>query len=483
MLPLRRRHEGSRGLALGLALLLLSLPLAAAGGRAAAAAERVALVIGNSAYRHTTPLVNPANDARAVTRALESVGFEVVAGYDMGADAMDEAVERFEKALEGAKVALVYYSGHGLGVDGVNYLVPVDAKLETKAALKREAVSADWLLGDVMEAEGRVSIVVFDACRNNPLTRSFATRTRSAVGSGLAEMRARTGSYFAFATAPGDVASDGAGANSPFTEAFLRHVATPGLEIDGMMKLVRRDVYEATGKDQLPWTNSALLGEFYFVPPAGGGDGPAVAAAATAPPPPAVVAALPPPQETVLRVQPVQPAAPTPAPAPAQPSAEELRLSALQRVENALLQSEGARRNVQRDLAALGHLSGRADGRFGPGTRDAVRGFQAVAKLEPSGYVDRPTLDALRAQVARLRPAEEEPRPARPPKQPPPPQQARPEPEPAPAADPPPPAPVQQRAYSAMTIGVCTTPGGGWASERHLTYAQCRKLGGSFEPF
>jgi peptidoglycan hydrolase-like protein with peptidoglycan-binding domain len=195
------------------------------------------------------------------------------------------------------------------------------------------------------------------------------------------------------------------------------------------------------------------------------------------------VAALPPPQETVLRVQPAEPAAPAPAP-PTQPSAEELRLAALQRVENALLQGEGARRGVQRDLTALGHLSGRADGRFGPGTRDAVRGFQAVAKLEPTGYVDRPTLDALRAQVARLRPAQEdEPRPARPPKQQP--QQAKPAPtpEPEPAAAPtPPPAPAQ-RTYSAMTMGVCTTPGGSWASERHLTYAQCRKLGGGFEPF
>ena len=110
----------------------------------------------------------------------------------------------------------------------------------------------------------------FDACRSNPFARSFAARTRSATTAGLAEIGASSGAYVAFATAPGDVAADGVGGNSPFTAALLRHITTPGLEIDGLMKRVRREVYEATRQDQLPWTNSALLGEFFFVPPTEG---------------------------------------------------------------------------------------------------------------------------------------------------------------------------------------------------------------------
>jgi hypothetical protein len=468
---------GSTGLALGLLL-------AAAGGGAAAAAERVALVIGNGAYRHAPPLPNPPNDARAIAEALKRVGFEVVEGADLDIEGMRSTIGAFEKALArgDAKVGLVFYAGHGMQVNGENYLIPVDAELETSSDLKFKTVAASWLLDEVLGSgeEGRVSIVMLDACRDNPLTRSFAKRTRSATGSSLADITAADGAYIAFATAPGNVAEDGAGANSPFTTAVLRNIARPGVEINSMMNAVRGEVYARTEKRQRPYATSALLGDFYFVPP------PAAAAPAdplVAATPPAgrpgepQLAALPPAQETVLRSEPAPPPQ-----QPQPPSAEELRVSALQRVENALLQSEGARRNLQRDLAALGHLSGRADGRFGPGTRDAVRGFQAVAKLDPTGYVDRPTLDALRAQVARLQPAEEE-QPRRPLKQ----QQARPRPEPTPAAEPEPvpveAAPAAARAYSGMTMGVCTTPGGGWASERHLTFAQCRKLGGAFEPF
>ena len=232
--------------------------------------RRVALVIGNAAYRHAGKLMNPVNDARGIAAALRSAGFQVIAGENLGAREMMDIVARFERSLAGAWVALVYYSGHGLAVDGVNYLLPVDAKLESRSALRTEAVSVDWLLGDIVSAPDRVSIIVFDACRNNPFARSFAARTRSAATAGLAEIGASSGAYVAFATAPGDVAADGVGRNSPFTAALLRHITTPGLEIDGLMKRVRREVYEATHQDQLPWTNSALLGEFYFVPPTEG---------------------------------------------------------------------------------------------------------------------------------------------------------------------------------------------------------------------
>lgn len=454
---------------LGLGL-LVTAGMAASGGDASAA-ERVALVIGNGAYRHAPPLPNPPNDARAMASALKGIGFQVVEGTDLDIEGMRARIGAFERALArgDARVGLVFYAGHGMQVDGENYLIPVDAELETSSDLKFKTVAATWLLDEVLGgagSEGRVNVVMLDACRDNPLTRSFARRTRSATGSGLADITAAEGAYIAFATAPGNVAEDGAGANSPFTTAILRNIARPGLEINSLMNAVRGEVYAQTGKRQRPYATSALLGDFYFVPPS------------------AVTAALPPPAA-------VEPATPAPAATTTsrQPSAEDLRLSALLRVENALLPTEAARREVQAALRALGHAAaggGRPDGRFGPGTRDAVRDFQATARLEPTGHVDRATLDALKRQAARLRedaapPAAAAARPASPPAPvavaPP----AVEEPTPAPA---PVPSPKLARAFPPTTMGVCRLPRDrGWTGERQLMYAQCSKLGGDFTPF
>lgn len=453
-----------------LARLAIALSLATAMSNVQApanAAERVALVIGNGAYRHASALTNPANDARAIARSLAALGFEVVAGYDLDAEAMLRTIERFETVLADAEAGLIYYAGHGIGVDGVNYLLPIDAKLETRAALKREAISADWLLNDVMEGgDERVTILMLDACRNNPFARSFATRTRGAVATGLAEVRAKTGAYIAFATAPEDVAGDGSGENSPFTAAMLRHLPTPALEINELMTLVRNDVYTETGKDQLPWASSALLGKFFFVPPSD--------AAAASSPPATVLAAVPPQAERIDAEARAEPEVTDVD--PQQPGPDELREAALKRVENALLQNADARRRVQEELDALGHAPGRPDGRFGPGTRTALRDFQAASSLEPTGYADKPTLALLERQVARLAPPAEEqnlqPRRSRPKLA----AQADAAPRPAPAA--------ANAGIAGGTMGVCTAAGGaGWASERTLTYDQCRKAGGRFAPF
>ena len=249
-----------------------------------------------------------------------------------------------------------------------------------------------------------------------------------------------------------------------------------------MMNAVRGEVYPQTGKRQRPYATSALLGDFYFVPPE------TTAAAAAATPPAATVAALPSAAATVTRAE------PPPAAAAGQPSAEEQRLSALLRVENALLPTGAARREVQAALRALGHASGRGrpDGRFGPETRDALRDFQAVARLDPTGHVDRPTLEALKRQAARLQAtlAPEKPAAAAPPRPTPP--------EPAatalPAEPPPPPPPAatvveaapeptSTRALPATTMGVCRLRSSSWTGERQLMCAQCRKLGGAFTPF
>ncbi len=258
----RRWRWSSWVVALGL-LLLPMLGQAATPG-AAEQQRRVALVIGNGAYRHAPPLPNPPNDARAVASALKGIGFEVVEGTDLDIEGMRAAIGAFERALgRDAGVGLVFYAGHGMQVDGENYLIPVDAALETSSDLKFKTVAATWLLDEVLGSglEGRVSIVMLDACRDNPLTRSFARRTRSATGSGLADITAADGAYIAFATAPGNVAEDGRGANSPFTTAILRNLARPGLEINSMMNAVRGEVYAQTGKRQRPYATSALLGD------------------------------------------------------------------------------------------------------------------------------------------------------------------------------------------------------------------------------
>ena len=186
------------------------------------AQERVALVIGNGKYVNATPLPNPANDARAVATALRAVGFEVVEGIDLGRTAMEERVRAFLNKAGAAKVALIFYAGHGLQVDGRNYLVPVDAKLESASDLNFGTVELDKILAS-LDDPARANIIILDACRDNPLARSFASRTRSAaVGTGLAAYTALgTGTLIAFSTAPGKVAVDGLGANSPFTEALI----------------------------------------------------------------------------------------------------------------------------------------------------------------------------------------------------------------------------------------------------------------------
>jgi uncharacterized caspase-like protein len=162
-------------------------------------------------------------------------------------------------------VALLFYAGHGLQVDGRNYLVPVDAKLETASDLNFGTVDLDRILAS-LEDPARANIVILDACRDNPLARSFAAKTRSAaVGAGLAAYTSLgTGTLIAFSTAPGKVAADGEGANSPFTQGLIKYLRTPGLEVRQMLTRVRNDVAKATGEKQVPWDNSSLRGDVYL---------------------------------------------------------------------------------------------------------------------------------------------------------------------------------------------------------------------------
>jgi len=230
------------------------------------AAKRVALVIGNSAYEYATPLKNPKNDAEGIAGALAELGFEVVKGIDLAHVDFAQNVSAFRKKLRGADVGLLFYAGHGLQVNGRNYLMPVDAKLEDETALQFEAVPLHVVL-QLMERETKTNLVFLDACRDNPLARNLARSmgTRSAaIGQGLAREETGLGTLVSFATQPGNVALDGEGANSPFATGMLKHIGTPGLDVELVMRRVREDVIKATSGAQVPWSNSSLTGSFMF---------------------------------------------------------------------------------------------------------------------------------------------------------------------------------------------------------------------------
>lgn len=244
-------------------LVLLFALLVSAGSAAAQEPPRVALVIGNGQYETVPSLTNPSSDAQLIGSTLQNLGFAVSTVLDADQTRMQRAIRDFGAALREAgpqAVGLFYYAGHGVQANGINYLIPVDAVLENEADLTLSAVAVDGLLEQMNSAGNAMNIIVLDACRNNP----FATATR-AVSRGLATIDAPSGTYIAFATAPGDVALDGRGDNSPFTMALAEAMLMPGMPIEQMFKQVRRDVREETAGQQTPWDSSSLLGDFSFV--------------------------------------------------------------------------------------------------------------------------------------------------------------------------------------------------------------------------
>ena len=335
------RRTGSRprrspGAALA-ALLLVFVGWAAVTGDAAAAG-RVALVVGNGEYEHVSRLDNPVNDAVAMRDALNRLGFDVVFRRDADEDAMGDALDEFERRSAGADVALVFYAGHGLEMNGVNYLVPVDARLASAAAVNRETILLDDVLTAAAAATTRV--VILDACRDNPWVRSMRGATRGNVSAGgLAAVATGAGSLVAYAAAAGDVAEDGEGQrHSPFTEALLARIETPGVDVRIMLGDVGAAVRARTGRQQ-PFVYSSLSGELHLN---GGAAGPGPAA-----------------------------------------------------VEAGLGLDRAAWRTVQRGLAGAGFASGAADGVAGPATRAAIRAWQTARGAAPTGYLDAASLPAL----------------------------------------------------------------------------------------
>ncbi|MCB1514534.1 MAG: caspase family protein [Hyphomicrobiaceae bacterium] len=249
-----------------LVLTLLTLLVA----NPAMAETRVALVVGNAGYAHANILSNPINDARDMSAALKSVGFDVVEALDADRARLDSALRSFADKLAGADVALFFYAGHGLQVGARNYLVPIDAALARERDLEFEAVSLDFVLRQMeIDRDGKTTIVILDACRDNPLARNLArsmgTRS-SAIGRGLAPAATGLGTFIAYATQPGNVAQDGTGRNSPFTTALMKHMHNKGNNLNATMIAVRNEVVALTNGQQVPWDHSALNRDFYFVP-------------------------------------------------------------------------------------------------------------------------------------------------------------------------------------------------------------------------
>lgn len=224
--------------------------------------KRLALVIGNSNYQYGGSLPNPVNDANAIAQALQSMGFEVLKYQDLTQKDMKMAINAFGQKLKGYEVGLFYYAGHGIQSKGMNYMIPIEADLQTEAQIEFDCVAADRVLAYMDVAQIKVNVIIMDACRNNPFERSW---NRSANGNGLAIMNAPTGTLIAYATAPGRVASDGSGSNGLYTSALLNYLKDPKLTIEQVFKKVRTEVTEKSQGAQVPWETTSLTGDdFYF---------------------------------------------------------------------------------------------------------------------------------------------------------------------------------------------------------------------------
>jgi len=405
------------------------------GGTAELRAERrVALVVGNGAYKFVPGLPNPPSDATAIAGVLRNVGFDVAVGTDLSREQMADKLREFATTAQGADVALFFYAGHGISVDGKNYLIPIDVNLRSELDVKINGpIDVEVMLQQTM-SDARIKLVFLDACRDNPfvtqITRAMPKSRNVAVSSGLTEMKSSEGTLLAFATGPGQVALDGENGNSPFTKALLNNLAAPDLEIRHMLTKVRAEVSEETRKQQLPWENTNLTGLFYMnkvsdavvasatpdVPPAGGQPAfnevevefwrsvkdsnkseelnayltryPTGAFASIAR---ARVAALSSPATT--------PDSTTNPPRQETPPTAIRTADASLSTEDALGLDKAARQTVQRRLTALGFATRSADGKFGTGTRRALTAWQTARDYPASGFLNKLQHEALLAET------------------------------------------------------------------------------------
>ena len=219
--------------------------------------NKVALIIGNSNYDHFSSLKNTLNDAEDMRKILKDKGFDVLYLKDANLESMENMVEKFSMKLRKGGVGFFYYAGHGIEVEGKNYLVPVEAKISKKSKVKYRSLPIDMIIDEMEESRNRLNIVVLDSCRNDPFSRSG--------GGGLAQINNAKGMYIAFATAPGKVASDGgSGRNGLFTKHLITNINQSNITLDEVFNNTRASVYNESKSKQLPWTSSSVIGDFYF---------------------------------------------------------------------------------------------------------------------------------------------------------------------------------------------------------------------------
>ena len=404
----------------------------------AKADKRVAFVVGNGAYKNVAALPNPAIDAKSMAKVLRNVGFEVVEGTNLTRDKMTERLLEFGKKAQGADVALFFYAGHGIAINGTNYLLPVDADIKSEMDVKLgSAINIDLTLDQTM-SDAKVKLVFLDACRDNPFAAKIksnsATRSVS-VQQGLAEMKSGEGTLIAFATGPGQTALDGeVGTNSPFTRALIANIAAPGVEIQQAMTKVRAQVNEETNKGQLPWGHTNLIGSVYLNPAPAAAGGPVEAAntpAATAEPASEVelefwrsIKDSNKPEElnayltnypngtfkllALARIASLQDG----------PSTTTRNLSASvdpstftdeadQAAEDQIGLDRGQRRDVQRRLTGLG-FDTKINGKFDEETRGVIMRWQAARGYPKTGFLNKLQLKALQSEIVSTRVASDD---------------------------------------------------------------------------
>jgi uncharacterized caspase-like protein len=243
-------------------VLLMGLGVVLMTGLFASYVDRYALVMGNGAYEKATKLANPVNDAGDVADMLSDLGFKVRLETDATLNRMEGAVRAFSKEARDAKASttLFFYAGHGVQYEGVNYLLPIDADIQREYELKSKALSMELVSSALEDTKSSFNLVMLDACRDNPFASSRGgSRGLGVMGGGTAE------SMVVFATAPGAVAQDGDGKNSPFTTALKQHLATPDLEVRQLVAAVSKSVQDMTGSKQIPWVNTSFTGQFFFL--------------------------------------------------------------------------------------------------------------------------------------------------------------------------------------------------------------------------
>ena len=223
--------------------------------------SRIALIIGNADYPDPdSRLVNPVNDAQAIQEKLDQLGFHTLIRTNAKNVAMEKALNKFSANLNSREAALFFFAGHGMQIEGENYLTAVDTKFAEEIDAKHSSLSLNKVMEKIGQDSKRISIIILDACRDNPYERKW----RGTGSRGLAAVRAPRGMIIGFATSPGRVAFDGDGKNSPYTDALLRHISTPDITIEDLFKRVRNTLNSSTGERQISWEHTSLMRDFYF---------------------------------------------------------------------------------------------------------------------------------------------------------------------------------------------------------------------------